>query len=113
MLGSGGISNSSMSHFAGADLTLRFRLRHHRPGGQHASQRFNSVVFWRRGGARHTSQLGLIHDRAEPAESPAMSAMPPHKAEVNSEKYCPRLFRVDGEARDMISSSQTAVCTEN
>jgi hypothetical protein len=37
MPGSGGTSNLSMSHFIGAGLTLRSRLRHHRPKGRHAN----------------------------------------------------------------------------
>jgi hypothetical protein len=56
MPGSGGTSNLSMSHFIGAGLTLRSRLRHHRPKGQHANSRtFASLVIWRRDGARLTS----------------------------------------------------------
>src|ERR1700732_2735161 len=60
MPGSGGTSNLSMSHFIGVGLTLRSRLRHHRPKGQHANSRaFNSLVIWRRDGARLASGLGL------------------------------------------------------
>src|ERR1700731_4118786 len=51
MPGSGGTSNLSMSHFVGAGLTSRSRLRHHRPKGRHANptacqaQTFPALVF--------------------------------------------------------------------
>src|ERR1700722_16608561 len=76
MPGSGGTSNLSMSRFIVAGLTLRSRLRHHRPKDQHTNA-FNSPI----DGARLTSGLG--HSLPKWGVRPT-SAFPPIATELRT-----------------------------